>query len=142
MNCELCKKQVAKHTVTLKGKRYRVCDICFNFIKLYRGMTFDRGFGGCEKKMFWNEYIKLFKTKKMKVGLEKLKKLVIKRKLLGMTGFEYQSSDLYGKYGIYLSFRAWGDFMASLMNTLEKKRKYNYINFAWTNEKNRKWLNE
>jgi len=131
MNCELCKKQVARHTVTLNGKKHKVCDTCFDLIKLSRAMTFDRGFGGCEKKMLWNEYIRLFKTKKMRIGLEKLKKLVIKKKLLGMTGFEYQNSGLFGKYGIHLSLRAWGDFMASLMNTLEKKRKYNYINFAW-----------
>lgn len=130
--CELCKKEVAKHRVKDKeGKLRIICDTCFKLCWLFKSMTPDRGFGGIDKKMFWDEYMSQFKTKKMRVGLEKLKNFVIKHNLLGMKGFDYQSSELYGKYGITLSFRAWGDFMASLMNTVEKKRKYNYINFAW-----------
>jgi hypothetical protein len=94
-------------------------------------MSRDRGFGGTDKKMFWDEYISMYKTKKMRVGLEKLKNYIIKNNLLGIKGLEYQNSNLYGKYGIYLSLRAWGDFMASLMNTIEGERKYDYTNFAW-----------
>lgn len=130
--CEICKKEEGKHKVKEKeAKTCIMCDTCFRVYMLFKYMTPDKGFGGTEKKMFWNEYISRFKTKKMRVGLEKLKNFVIKNNLLKMNGYEYQNSELYGKYGITLSMRAWGDFMASLMNTIEKKRKYNYINFAW-----------
>jgi hypothetical protein len=127
--CFTCEKEIV-------GKRHKVkggvlCDNCFILAKLFRMMTPDRGFGGIDEKMFWDEYISMFKTKKMRVGLEKLKNFVIKNNLLGISGNEYQNSKLYGKYGIYLSLRAWGDFMSALMNTIEKKRKYNYVNFAW-----------
>jgi hypothetical protein len=136
MRCYVCKKEIIgkKHTTKdYTGKRRIVCDDCFVYVKLFRAMTPDKGFGGVDKKMFWDEYISRFKTKKMRVGLEKLKDFVIKNHLLGMTGYEYQNSKLYGKYGIYLTLRAWGDFMSALMNTVKKKRKYSYVDFAWSN---------
>jgi hypothetical protein len=134
IKCFACKKEIVgkKHSFKDRfGKRRIICDNCFMYIKLFKMMTPDKGFGGIDKKMFWNEYISMFKTKKMKVGLEKLKKFVIKNNFLRMSGSDYQSSKLYGKYGICLSQRAWGDFMSALMNTIEKKRKYSYVNFAW-----------
>jgi hypothetical protein len=32
-----------------------------------------------------------------------------------------------------LNLRAWGDFISALMNTVKKKRKYSYVDFAWSN---------
>jgi hypothetical protein len=125
--CYYCEKKITgkKHKI----KRKVVCNNCFYFAKVFENFTPDNGFGGINKKMFWKEYISMFKTKKMKVGLEKLKKYVIKNNLLGMTDQDYYKSELYGKYGIYLTSDAWGDFMSALMNTIEKKRKYDYRDF-------------
>jgi hypothetical protein len=130
IKCIICKKEIVGKKHEVKGKP--VCDNCFDFVELFRMMTPDKGFGGVDKKMFWKEYISRFRTKKMRIGLEKLKNFVIKNNFLRMSGFDYQNSKLYGKYGVYLSLRAWGDFMSALMNTIEKKRKYSYVNFAWS----------
>lgn len=51
----------------------------------------------------------------------------------GYTGEQYQESDLSEKIerltGLTFSWRNWGSFMASYMNTKEKARLYHYMSF-------------
>ena len=88
--------------------------------------------------MFWEEYLEYIREWSGDEDVEKVKKvreIIEKNNLYGMTGKEYQRSEWYEKIkeevGISFTMRAWGKLMASLMNTKEGERKYIYIDFAW-----------
>jgi hypothetical protein len=94
--------------------------------------------GGIDKKMYWKEYVAGFKDEYDRKCLEAVKRYIEVNHLEGMCGFEYQDSkhcskidDLSGKNIRGFSFRAWGDFMAALMNSKLGKRRYDYCSFAW-----------
>ena len=92
--------------------------------------------GGISEKLFWNEYVDGFENEEIKVELENVKKFVEENDLEGMGGFKYQECwehqiDALCPTVMGFSLRAWGDFMAALMNTKINKQKYSYVNFAW-----------
>jgi hypothetical protein len=87
--------------------------------------------------MFWEEYVKYYSRGNREIAqkLNRIRRIIEKNNLFGMTGAEYQWSEWYRiieiETGITFTCRAWGNLMAALMNTLEGKRKYDYIDFAW-----------
>jgi len=88
--------------------------------------------------MFWEEYLEYIRKWSGDEDVEKVEKvreIIEKNNLYGMTGKEYQRSEWYKKIeeevGISFTMRAWGKLMASLMNTKEGERKYIYVDFAW-----------
>ena len=89
--------------------------------------------------MFWEEYLDYLKDCGLPDdyirAINKVREVIEKNNLYGMTGREYQYSEWYEKIkkeaGVTLSMRSWGKLMASLMNTREGKRKYVYTDFAW-----------
>jgi hypothetical protein len=51
-----------------------------------------------------------------------------------LKGYEYQEKfyeKWHKQFGLVFSLRAWGDFMAAMMNSKEGERKYDYVSFAW-----------
>jgi len=88
--------------------------------------------------MFWEEYLEYIREwdgDEWVEKVEKVREIIEKNNLYGMTGKEYQRSEWYKKIkdevGISFTMRAWGNLMASLMNTKEGERKYIYVDFAW-----------
>jgi len=88
--------------------------------------------------MFWEEYLEYIREwdgDEWVEKVEKVRKIIEENNLYGMTGKEYQRSEWYKKIkdevGISFTMRAWGNLMASLMNTKEGERKYIYVDFAW-----------
>jgi len=88
--------------------------------------------------MFWEEYLEYIRKWDGDEDVEKVEKvreIIEKNNLYGMTGKEYQRSEWYKKIkeevGISFTMRARGKLMASLMNTKEGERKYIYVDFAW-----------
>ena len=88
--------------------------------------------------MFWDEYLEYIREwdgDEWVEKVERVKEIIEENNLYGMTGKEYQRSEWYKKIkeevGISFTMRAWGNLMASLMNTKEGERKYIYLDFAW-----------
>jgi len=88
--------------------------------------------------MFWEEYLEYIREwdgDEWVEKVEKVREIIEKNNLYGMTGKEYQRSEWYKRIkdevGISFTMRAWGNLMASLMNTKEGERKYIYVDFAW-----------
>jgi hypothetical protein len=142
MRCYTCKKEIVgkKHTTKdYTGKRRIVCDTCFQIVKLFEFM--DRAkrkgeiFGGIDKKMFWDEYLEYKQfPEKIRKRLERLKAFIERKNLFGLKGYEYQEKfyeKWHKQFGLVFSLRAWGDFMAAIMNSKEGERKYDYVSFAW-----------
>jgi hypothetical protein len=91
--------------------------------------------GGINQKLMWSEYVASFEDEVVQKQLELVKAYIIDHELEGMCGMEYQNSPHDAAIGEIFpsnfSFRAWGDLMAALMNTMEGARKYTYVDFAW-----------
>jgi hypothetical protein len=91
------------------------------------------GFGGIQKRCFWKEYLRMF-NEESRNKLELLKSHIEANNLYALNGMEYQKQyydDWKKTFGLTFSFRGWGDFMASLMNTKEGSLEYEYTDFSW-----------
>lgn len=103
-------------------------------------------FGGYSKKMYWSEYVAMFEDADDRRRLRLIRKYILKHNLDGLGGFAYQAPSkalarhtnyidkLSGKRINGFSLRAWGDLMASLVNSKIRCRRYNYCSFAWNFE--------
>lgn len=95
-------------------------------------------FGGIDEAMTWKEYLSMF-TPAFRVKLESVKEYLDSHpETQGLIGPEYQNGPMWEKVkelcGDTFSLRAWGDLMASYMNTKSGEKKYNYTSFAWGKE--------
>lgn len=93
--------------------------------------------------MYWGEYCFRYEKhttsnfKEYKKTIEALNKIRLfldkNPKYQGYTGEQYQETDLHNHIELIyeggFSWRAWGQLMASYMNSKEKKRKYCYMDY-------------
>jgi hypothetical protein len=105
-------------------------------MRIKNGRRQENMMGGISEKLFWNEYVDGAVNEEVKAELEAVKKFVEENGLEGMGGFKYQEEWVHQIDALCplingFSLRAWGDFMAALMNTKVNKREYSYTNFAW-----------